>query len=69
MPLLDITLTDVEKQIYQETGASIYEIKKALRKAEGNVQEAMKILAERYHATKSIMARQPEEPKRYRIEA
>ena len=69
MPLLDITLTDTEKQIYQETGASIYEIKNALKKTEGNVQEAMKILAERYHAMPSIIARQQEQHKRYRSEA
>lgn len=69
MPLLDVEFTDAERAIYQETGCSIYEIKNALRKTDGNVQEAMKILAERYHAASSIKAMQQEQPQRYRIEA
>jgi len=69
MPLLAVEFTDVERKLYQETGCSIYEIKKALQKTEGNVQEAMKILAERYHAGAALKAKQPKQPQRYRIEA
>ena len=70
MPLLlEVEFSDLEKQIYQETGCSVYEIKKALRQTEGNKQEAMKILAERYHAGAAIKASQPQQTRQYRIEA